>query len=120
MKNTLLVLLFLASSLAASCVRADSGPLANSAQKPDATIVAKGSTLDPSGQLIEVREYETKDKAGHPLRFWLCFCNGTLIRWGKAGDWAEAQKKFPKLKMSPVTPVQEYGPRESQAIASAE
>jgi hypothetical protein len=80
--------------------------------------VARGSIINKYGQVIEVREYildkgKNSDEIAAltclsiytlglatPLFFthgdldtyWLYFCNGKLVQWGKAGDWAEAQK----------------------------
>lgn len=80
--------------------------------------VARGSIINKYGQSIEVREYEVeKDKSGKriggevaitlltlgfgaPILFtdgeietyWLYFCDGKLVQWGRAGDWAEAQR----------------------------
>lgn len=78
----------------------------------------RGSMLNKYGQVIEVREYQfatpkdCRDYVGitcatvltlgltAPLYFasgptdtyWLYFCDGKLVQWGRAGDWAEAQK----------------------------
>lgn len=78
----------------------------------------RGSMINKHGQVIEVREYQfaspkdCRDYVGitcisiltlgltTPLYFvsgprdtyWLYFCDGRLVQWGKAGDWAEAQK----------------------------
>jgi len=80
--------------------------------------VARGAVVNKFGQLIEVREYQVDrgksaaDIAGisictvctlgltTPLFFsegqidtyWLYFCDGRLAQWGRAGDWAEAQR----------------------------
>jgi hypothetical protein len=80
--------------------------------------VARGSILNKFGQVIEVREYKvdagkTGDQLGEEIAFtigtfglgapifcrhgeihtyWLYFCEGTLVQWGRSGDWAEAQK----------------------------
>lgn len=80
--------------------------------------VARGSIINKFGQVIEVREYEVeKDKSGKRIgaeiaftvltfgfgapvllsegevaTYWLYFCDGKLVQWGKAGDWAEAQR----------------------------
>lgn len=80
--------------------------------------IARGSILNKYGQIIEVREYEVdkgKDgrrrageilatistcglaapiffTAGEVNTYWLYFCDGMLVQWGRAGDWVEAQK----------------------------
>jgi hypothetical protein len=80
--------------------------------------VARGSIMNKYGQIIEVREYRVdkgKDSvelagltcatictfglaaplfftAGEIDTYWLYFCDGMLVQWGKAGDWAQAQK----------------------------
>ena len=80
--------------------------------------VARGSITNKFGQIIEVREYtvdigkngrqRTQEilitigtfglaspiffTAGEINTYWLYFCDGKLVQWGRAGDWAEAQK----------------------------
>lgn len=80
--------------------------------------VARGSIINKYGQVIEVREYKvdagkSSEQTGREVAFavgtfglgapiffshgdidtyWLYFCNGKLVQWGKAGDWAAAQK----------------------------
>ncbi len=80
--------------------------------------VARGSIVNKFGQIIEVREYEVeKNKSGKRIgaevaftaltfgfgapillsdgdvdTYWLYFCDGKLVQWGKGGDWAEAQR----------------------------
>ena len=87
-------------------------------QKMDGKGLARGSIINKYDQVIEVREYQidhgkTRSQIGGevaatlctlglcaPLLFsegeigtyWLYFCNGSLVQWGKAGDWAEAQR----------------------------
>lgn len=86
----------------------------------DAPGVARGSMINKYGQVIEVREYKV-DAGKSPTQksneigftivtlglgapifleggdiidtYWLYFCDGRLVQWGKAGDWAEAQKQ---------------------------
>ncbi len=79
---------------------------------------ARGSILNKFGQTIEVREYKMANRKtgeqvggevavtlltfglaapvffsqGEVDTYWLYFCDGKLVQWGKAGDWAEAQK----------------------------
>ncbi len=59
--------------------------------------IARGAIVNKHGQTIEVREYKLKNWGStnwfdFENTYWLYFCNGTLVQWGKAGDWAEAQK----------------------------
>jgi len=87
-------------------------------QTMDGNGIARGSIINKYGQVIEVREYQIDHgKSGSqvgaevaltlltfgfcaPILFsegeigtyWLYFCNGNLVQWGRAGDWAEAQK----------------------------
>lgn len=85
----------------------------------DSPGLARGSIINKYGQSIEVREYKVeKAKTGSqwgseaamtvctmglmaPILFsngeidtyWLYFCDGQLVQWGKAGDWAEAKRQ---------------------------
>lgn len=65
-------------------------------EKMSARGVARGSIINKHGQQIEVREYEVR--AFRPFSeprvdyYWLYFCDNKLVQWGKAGDWAEAQR----------------------------
>ncbi|NNM43018.1 MAG: hypothetical protein HKM07_01575 [Chlamydiae bacterium] len=59
--------------------------------------VARGSIINKFGQSIEVREYKTKDWLAtswqeYERTYWLYFCDGKLVQWGRAGDWAEAKR----------------------------
>lgn len=80
--------------------------------------IARGAMINKFGQSIEVMEYHiNQGKSGKQLgielaftistlglgspillsegeisTYWLYFCDGKLVQWGKAGDWAEAQK----------------------------
>lgn len=80
--------------------------------------IARGAMINKFGQNIEVVEYRIdQGKSGRQLgaeltvtiltfglaspvlfsegeisTYWLYFCDGKLVQWGKAGDWAEAQK----------------------------
>lgn len=58
--------------------------------------VMRGSIINKFGQVIDVREYEVsvfRPFIGTQIDFyWLYFCNDKLVQWGKAGDWAEAQR----------------------------
>lgn len=58
--------------------------------------VARGAIINKHGQTIEVREYKVSDlwlpTTWELETYWLYFCDGRLVQWGKAGDWAEAQK----------------------------
>ena len=82
--------------------------------------VARGSIINKFGQVVEIREYKvdagkSPDQKkreialtigtfglGSPIfleggdiidTYWLYFCDGRLVQWGKAGDWTEAQKQ---------------------------
>lgn len=65
-------------------------------EKMSANGIARGSIINKYGQQIEVREYEVKvfrPWIGTNVdSYWLYFCNGKLVQWGMAGDWAEAQR----------------------------
>ncbi len=66
-------------------------------EKMRSTGVARGAIVNKHGQTIEVREYKMKNWAAvswddFSTTYWLYFCDGTLVQWGRAGDWAEAQK----------------------------
>ena len=58
--------------------------------------VTRGSLFTKDGQVVEVKEYQTTSFIFFQGRvtntYWLYFCNGILIQWGRAGDWAEAQR----------------------------
>ncbi len=59
--------------------------------------IARGSILNKYGQVIEIREYKTRDWLTSSWRdfentYWLYFCEGILVQWGRAGDWAETEK----------------------------
>jgi len=75
--------------------------------------VLRGSIKNKHGQIIEIWEYRVdKGKNGHQVgsemiltvftlgimspilltegeieNYWLYFCDGTLVKWGQAGDW---------------------------------
>ena len=56
---------------------------------------ARGAIVNKYGQTIEVREHTTRDWFSpyfDEKTYWLYFCDGKLVQWGRAGDWAEAQK----------------------------
>ena len=81
---------------------------------------ARGSMINKYGQVIEVREYQvdrgkSDSQLGRELTFtvltlglgapvllaegeietyWLYFHDGQLVQWGKAGDWAEAERSI--------------------------
>jgi len=56
--------------------------------------MARGSIINKHGQVIEVREYEVWRPCVGIETYWLFFCDGQLVKWGKAGDWAEAQRNI--------------------------
>ena len=89
-------------------------------KKMDVPGVARGSIINKFGQVVEIREYKvdagkSPDQKkreialtigtfglGSPIfleggdiidTYWLYFCDGRLVQWGKAGDWTEAQKQ---------------------------
>lgn len=87
-------------------------------QKMKAKGIVRGAIVNKFGQNIEVVEYQIdQGKSGKQLgaeltvtlltvglaspillsegkisTYWLYFCDGKLVQWGKAGDWTEAQK----------------------------
>jgi hypothetical protein len=82
--------------------------------------VARGAVVNKFGQKIEVREYQLdRGKSGgevagevaitlftfglgSPVLFshgsietyWLYFYEGRLVQWGRAGDWAETERRI--------------------------
>lgn len=90
----------------------------DAAQQMKAKGIARGAMINKFGQSIEVMEYHiNQGKSGRQLgaelaltictlgllcpillsegeisTYWLYFCDGKLVQWGKAGDWAEAHK----------------------------
>jgi hypothetical protein len=87
--------------------------------------MARGSIVNKFGQVIEVREYQLdngRDAAdvgvdvvlaictlgitlpasltahGHIDTYWLYFCEGRLVQWGKAGDWDQTQKSVYEIR----------------------
>ena len=62
--------------------------------------VIRGALVNKYGQTIEVVEYVMKDLRFGALSpeciktYWLYFCDGELVQWGRAGDWAEAQRQI--------------------------
>ncbi len=59
--------------------------------------VARGAIVNKYGQTIEVRECVSRDWIRSSVwdmdrTYWLYFCDGKLVQWGRAGDWGEAQK----------------------------
>ncbi len=87
-------------------------------QQMKAKGIARGAMINKFGQSIEVMEYHiNQGKSGRQLAheltltilsvgllcpillsegeistYWLYFCDGKLVQWGKAGDWTETQK----------------------------
>ena len=59
--------------------------------------IARGAMINKHGQSIEVLEYKLKNWGStnwsdFENTYWFYFCEGKLVQWGRAGDWAEAQK----------------------------
>jgi hypothetical protein len=63
-------------------------------EKLGANGMARGSIINKYGQVIEVREYEVWRPCVGIETYWLFFCDGQLVKWGKAGDWAETQRNI--------------------------
>jgi hypothetical protein len=62
-------------------------------QKMSTRGVARGSIINKYNQTIEVREYLVGSYGPQDSDlYWLYFCDGKLVQWGKAGDWAQAQR----------------------------
>ena len=102
MKSIHLTCLFLLIVFATSCASNYVSPKdfdslslnmdkATAQAKMSAPGVARGAMINKYGQAIEVREY-TITSYPTEIIYWLYFCDGKLVRWGRAGDWAEAQK----------------------------
>lgn len=48
----------------------------------------RGSIINKHGQRIEVWEYDLyKEGSNYCSSYWLYFCDGWLVQWGRAGDW---------------------------------
>lgn len=68
-------------------------------KKMDGRGIARGCVVNKSGQIIELREYTLDENTlglwdrPKPTIYWLYFCNGKLVQWGRAGDWKEAERK---------------------------
>jgi hypothetical protein len=61
----------------------------------------RGALKNENGQVLEVWEYRLHRYAGaieglspYYDLYWLYFINDKLVRWGKAGDWEQFDKKI--------------------------
>ena len=62
--------------------------------------VARGSVRNKYDQLIEVWEYNrlVSNWSWDKKRMWVYFCNGHLVQWGEAGDWAREADRIYEIR----------------------
>lgn len=62
--------------------------------------VARGSIRNKYDQLIEVWEYYrfVSNWSPEKKRMWVYLCDGKLVQWGEAGDWAREADRIYEIR----------------------